>query len=479
MKSKEDFGLLKRLSLVPVGLRRKLLVSFSLMSIIPLLISIYLTTTYAFPIKENILNVSIIIIVGMFIALTGFYLTRSIVDSVIELSSAARKVADGYLEQIIKVEREDEIGDLENSLQTMVRRLRRNMSEIQSYGEKVRGVNVEISKKVAALSSLLQIGNVMAASPGLDATLPLVLDKISQATSCRRIFLMLLDRTTNELVTKFSCNINPEELPPQTARLDQGFLGKIAGSGQRLIIDRSVKKLDKQMQAFINTVKINNACFIPVGLKNQILGLLVMGNNLTDFVFQKDELELIKIFVRQIAIAVENDRLTKKTAQLTLKDELTGLYNKNYMDNRLKEEIKRAIMYQRPCSFVMFNVDDFKAYKRNNSELAGASILKKIAMILKENVSEVDRAARREEDTFVLILPEKNKGEALQMVERVRKAVEEFSFPGEKGQPGGRLTVSAGISANPIDGLTAEDLAGVAVSALEKAKKEGKNKVVI
>ncbi|MEA3560272.1 MAG: sensor domain-containing diguanylate cyclase, partial [Candidatus Omnitrophota bacterium] len=268
------------------------------------------------------------------------------------------------------------------------------------------------------------------------------------------------------------------ELQKAKVKVNQGFFGKILAGNKPFIIDSSVRG-NKEMRSFSDTYKMNNACLSPISAKGTPIGLLIIGNNLKDFVFQKDELEITNIFIRQIAIAVENDWLAKKAADLTLKDEITDLYNEKYINNRLQEEIKRAIMYQRPCSFAILNIDDFKAYKKNNSELAGEAVLKKITVILNKNISDVDKAARLKEDIFALILPETNKGEALKIVEKIRKIVEEFSFSGEKSQPGGRLTVSAGISANPIDGLTAGDLIEVASTALGKAKKEGKNKVAI
>ncbi len=213
-------------------------------------------------------------------------------------------------------------------------------------------------------------------------------------------------------------------------------------------------------------------------IEEQLAGLLVMGNNLTDFVYQKDDLELINIFGRQIAIAIENDWLAKEAESLAVRDKLTGLYNEKYIKNCLKEEIKRAIMYQRPCSVVILNLDDFEIYKKNNGELAAESILKKIAKIISENITDIDRLAKSDEDIFTLVLPEKNKGEAVKTAEKIREQIAEFSFPGEKAQPAGKLTVSAGVSANPIDGLTAIDLLDVASTSAGKAKKEGKNRIV-
>ena len=467
----------KNLSLFSTNLRRKLMVGFSLMAVIPLLILAYLTTSYIFPREEHILNISIIVVIGVVIAILGFYLTKPIFHSVIEVSGEAKRIAEGDIERTIKVKNEGEVGDLEKSLNIITEKLRENMAEIQQYGNRVRNVNIEIGKKMMALSSLLQIGNLMVSSPELEKVMPLILDKISRIAFSETIFLMVSEQETKELVMMFTHNIKSERLKNERVKFNEGFLGKIAARGERVLIDGSVK-LTKQMKEFTDDYGMRNACFLPISLKEQLAGLLVMGNNLTDLVYQKDDLELINIFARQIAIAIENDWLAKEAENLAVRDKLTGLYNEKYIKNHLKEEIKRAIMYQRPCSVVMLNIDDFEIYKKNNGELAAESILKKIAKIISDNITDIDRLARSDEDIFTLVLPEKNKGEAVKAAEKIRKQIAEFSFPGEKAQPAGKLTVSAGVSANPIDGLTAIDLLDVASASAGKAKKEGKNRIV-
>jgi diguanylate cyclase (GGDEF)-like protein len=143
----------------------------------------------------------------------------------------------------------------------------------------------------------------------------------------------------------------------------------------------------------------------------------------------------------------------------------------------LDEEIKRAILLQRPCSFVLVNIDNFKIYRDRQGELASESTLKKIARILEENGTEIDRVGRFGGDEFALILPEKNKKEATLIAEEVRRRIEESIFPGDKTSMV-KLTVSAGVSENPIDGINAGELVDKATQSLKQAKVQGKNKVM-
>ncbi|MCK4325299.1 diguanylate cyclase [bacterium] len=169
--------------------------------------------------------------------------------------------------------------------------------------------------------------------------------------------------------------------------------------------------------------------------------------------------------------------LLERIEALSITDDLTGLYNKKYLGGRLSEEIQRAIMYQRPCSLAIFAIDHFKSYNDSYGERAGDLVLQEVAGLIRAHSTDIDKVARSGGGRFGVILPEKNKKEALLFAEEVKRVVERHRFPHERSQPGGRLTISAGVAANPIDGAKAQELLEKAVSAGNRAKEEGGNRV--
>ncbi|KPK38250.1 MAG: hypothetical protein AMJ78_10300 [Omnitrophica WOR_2 bacterium SM23_29] len=474
-------GFLKKLSLVPAGLRYKLMVAFALMSIIPLSICVYLATNYIFWSASSILDVSIldtsiVITIAIAISMLGFKIARDIVSPIVDMAIKAKVIAKGDLSREIEVRGEDEIGELGTTLNILSRRIKENMDELKSYGERTKEINMEISKKVLVLSNLLQIGNLISQGSPLEDILNVIIDKLAQIDEGNTTFLMLIE-DRDSLTMNANYNLRKEGLKALKLRVGVGLLGNAISDVKTLVLDRRSRPT-KDSSAFLETFELKNCVLTPVVAHGKIIGLLCLGNDIPDYEFREDNVELLKLFSKQVAIAIENDALTRRTRELAIRDELTGLYNERFIRNRLGEEIKRAVLYHRPCSFVIFNIDDFKIYHGINGELAVEEAIEKIGKAIESNVTEIDRVGRLSGDEFAVVLPEKNKKQANSSAEALRQRIEALGIIGGEGYPRQFLTVSGGVSENPIDGATAEDLIKRAKASLSEAKLRGKNTVV-
>ncbi len=176
----------------------------------------------------------------------------------------------------------------------------------------------------------------------------------------------------------------------------------------------------------------------------------------------------------------EINRLLEKAKALTITDKLTGLYNFKYYEEYLAEELKRAAMYERPCSIIGFDIDNLDIYLKKFGGNIKNKILKKIAGILRENARDIDKIARLKDTAFCIILPEINKKEAYALAEKIRKAVASESIPDAKNiVENSKITVSGGVVANPIDGDAIEELNNKLYRAIAMAVKEHGNKVIM
>jgi len=465
---------LKSMSLLPKGLKYKSMIAFCLTSLIPLLICVWLATTYIFPnaslfLNLSIGNISIILGISVIIALLGMHVTEQMIDPIVTMSEDAKNIADGNIDKVIKITAEDEVGDLGTSLNIMTQKIRDNIDELKSYGERTKLINMEINKKVLALSGLLQVGNLIAASEDLGKILNFISQKIYNVESDFISFIMLFDRGTGGLKVVSSDNLQGEfgdfslkltDLTPHVHVIDAGNQG--SGPGLKKIIEQ---------------FELENVIIAPIIICGKLYGILAMGNRETGFTFKPDQKELLKVFAKQATIAVENDLLIKKSQELAILDELTGLYNQKYIYARLDEEIKRALMYQRPCGYLLIDIDGFKAIHEKLGEKRSEDLLKATAEILRSSVTEVDKVARLEVDMFAIVLPEKNKKQSANIAESVRKNIEDRLSRALKISE--KISVGVGVSENPIDGSSADELIQKAEAMLRSAKSLGKNRVAV
>ncbi len=469
-------ALFKKFAFVNKGLRYKLMLAFSLMTIIPILAFMYVVSLYVFPQLENLINVSTIALASIIIAMLGLLLARGLVDPVIDMAIEAKIIASGEYDRKIAVAGDDEIGNLGQSINAMTQKIRSNLEELKGYGQRMREINVDIHKKVLALSSLLQIGDIISSgSIQLDSLLEMALEKTTMIFEEGFGVLYMPKAPDEELVVKLSHNVSEERLGELVIQKGgKGVLEKVLEDRSIFILDKGVK-MSKDIEDFKEFCNLKNIIAVPIYSGNKSMGMLVVGNRVDNYRFKTDDIDLVKVFAKQMTIAIESDILNRKTKELAIIDDLTGLYNKTFVLTRLEEEIKRAIFYQRPCSFIVFNIDNFKKFRETQGELMAEDALRKIAKIVKDNITPVGKAARIGGDEFAMLLPEKNKKEAAHLAEDVRRKIESTNL-GREGKVS--LTVSVGVSENPIDGATSDELFKKANEAVREAKLAGKNKVV-
>lgn len=168
-------------------------------------------------------------------------------------------------------------------------------------------------------------------------------------------------------------------------------------------------------------------------------------------------------------------------------DGLTGLYNHRYFQDRLSQELKRALRYNHPLSLIMIDLDGFKSINDNLGHLAGDTILRNFSKILTEEVREIDVPARYGGDEFAVILPETELEEATQIAERIRSAVDRCphlmkeSISSESSKTGvkrdWKITLSVGVAECPTHARQRDALVSAADIAMYHAKHVSQNAV--
>jgi diguanylate cyclase len=184
--------------------------------------------------------------------------------------------------------------------------------------------------------------------------------------------------------------------------------------------------------------------------------------------------------IAHVAITVhdvtDNVILEKRLRLMSNLDELTGAYNRRFLDRRLREEFDRHQRYSRPLCLCMFDLDKFKEINDNIGHLAGDYVLVQIGKLADEQLRGIDILVRYGGEEFVCVLPETGLGEGCAVAERLRKTIEAYDFSWRDKHF--TVTASFGLSELHPETASPQELIETADKALYEAKVE-RNRVVV
>lgn len=169
--------------------------------------------------------------------------------------------------------------------------------------------------------------------------------------------------------------------------------------------------------------------------------------------------------------------------QENITDSLMDIFNRRYLDRRLKDETERAINYSHPLSIFLIDIDHFKLINDNYGHQVGDLVLKNIAQLIKHSLRESDVLARFGGEEFVVILPRTKDTTSYTLAERLRHVVADFqlALPGESDKVPSSIavTVSIGVAGLTPDCKDSQCLIESADRALYQAKRNGRNQVLM
>ncbi len=220
---------------------------------------------------------------------------------------------------------------------------------------------------------------------------------------------------------------------------------------------------------------VTSLAFLPFVVQDRVIGFLctfVPRGSTMD----PETLNNLDVFANQISIGLQKSLLYEKVQKLSITDGLTKLYSHRYFKQRLEEEMILANRYSSHLSLLIMDIDHFKQYNDNYGHVAGDYVLMEVAKILKSQSDVTHLVARYGGEEMVLIASETTKDQAMELAEKIRKAIESHAFT--IGKESTVVRVSVGVATFPQDAKTNLDLIGKADKALYAAKENGRNQVV-
>ncbi|MGE5173940.1 MAG: diguanylate cyclase [Betaproteobacteria bacterium] len=340
----------------------------------------------------------------------------------------------------------------------------------------------DLYKKFNRYAALSELTKAITPIQNYDTLLQTILDKSAELLKAEQGSLMLLDQETDNLLLEAKKGII-QGLGKIRIQRGEGIAGKVAELGEPILVE-NLEDDPRIRQKNRQHYKTRSFVSVPLKIEDRIIGVINLSDKTSGEVFDEEDLKLIQSFATHAAIVLERNVFYNKTEELkklTITDHLTGLLNRRYLYERLKDELARSERYGHHLSLLMLDLDGFKYCNDTFGHLFGDKILKIIAETLLNTVRSMDIVARYGGDEFMVILPETKESMAVDIAERVRNNVaNKVALPQGATETGPHsLTTSIGIVCYPDHGDRIEHLLENVDKALYRAKDQGKNRIEV
>jgi len=213
---------------------------------------------------------------------------------------------------------------------------------------------------------------------------------------------------------------------------------------------------------------------VPLSAQGETLGLLYLQEGPGE-VIKRWEM-LASIVAERVALAIANLKLRQTLHMQSIRDLLTGLLNRRYMDESLERELRRAARLGHLVGLVMLDIDHFSVFNRTFGHEAGDAVLRELGEFIRQKVHNEDIACRFGGEEVVIIFPETTLEKTLQCANLLRDGIKKLNVY-YLGRLLDGIAVSIGVAVFPQDGMTAEVLLAAAKGALITAKENSGDQV--
>jgi diguanylate cyclase (GGDEF)-like protein len=215
---------------------------------------------------------------------------------------------------------------------------------------------------------------------------------------------------------------------------------------------------------------------MPMMAQGEAVGLLHLASGPHSTKLAETKQSLAVTVTEHIALAMANLKLRETLRNQSVRDPLTGLFNRRYMEESLERELSRAKRNRRSLGVVMIDIDHFKHFNDTYGHEAGDTLLRELGSFLQSSVREGDIACRYGGEEFLLILPEVSIAAALHRADQMRDEFKKKAIR-YSGKSLGNVTLSFGVALFPTHADTVGTLLRVADQALYRAKGAGRDRV--
>lgn len=330
-----------------------------------------------------------------------------------------------------------------------------------------------LDRRIERFLDLHQFAETLKGVPTMPELVRRVVDEthslVSHAEGC---VLYLLDEVNQRLEPAASDRAFSMEAPDEFGSpFDQWVMRR----SRPLLIEDSMNDFRFSTVRKESARTLRSVCACPLMTENKVLGVL-RASSRAPRAFSSDDLHVLDIISSLAAVTLRNRLLYDRMEELAIRDSLTGLYLNRYFQQRLAEELTRAELGKGTrFSLLLMDVDHFKRYNDELGHSAGDLVLKNIARTIQRLLAPADIGARYGGEEFVMLLPNRDKPQAMRLAETIRAEIGAGKLVLRRVER--KVTVSIGVASYPEDGTTAETLLKAVDGFLYRAKDGGRDRV--
>jgi diguanylate cyclase (GGDEF)-like protein/PAS domain S-box-containing protein len=216
---------------------------------------------------------------------------------------------------------------------------------------------------------------------------------------------------------------------------------------------------------------------LPMVAQGDALGVLRLQCRDANLCMNESKRQLAMTVAEHLTLALSNLLLRETLRHQSIRDALTGLYNRRYLEEALEREIYRAARHQHSVAVIMLDVDYFKGFNDEFGHDAGDALLREMGSFLKTKTRQTDIACRYGGEEFLVIMPETSVTAGAQKAEQLREKFKCLNIM-HQGHLLRRATISMGVAGFPEHGTTVQILIQMADKALYQAKEAGRDRVI-
>jgi len=391
---------------------------------------------------------------------------------------AVRRQAEKDLQQVNSelehrvIERTKELTFSNQALNKEVAERKRAQSELQQSVETLEIRNHQITV-------LNKMGDMLQACRSVAETYQVIIDSIQQLFPNHSGALSLYDEQLDKycFVAEFGGN----------SFIGLSFKKEECWSLRRGRMHVAKQLNEKSICEHFTSEPENGYICVPLTVSDEQLGMLhiysgiAAQSSVKHARFQEiEQLQQVLLTASEhIALAIANLKLRESLWLQSVRDKLTGLFNRRYMEETLEREVLKAHRYGKSVAIIMTDVDHFKHFNDTYGHQAGDVLLENLGALLKTFIRGEDVACRYGGEEFILVMPDAVIEVAEKRAELIRQTVENDFTVEFDGSPLPQVTLSLGVSVFERHGNNVKELVQAADAALYKAKREGRNCVKI